>query len=179
MAQYLPIRAFNRSQQVRIGKQKVLPTATTFIDIDDPVQRKEFGHHSSIGSVYVVGPLSASDVDVAVDFGASVNEGSSSSDLKLDITAGQLRNRQTGVITEVAAKADAVTLAAADGTKDRIDIVQIKTADGTVTKKDGTAATTPVAPSPDAGNIAVAQVLVEKTVTGIANSKITDVRKFA
>ena len=179
MAQYLPIRAFNRSQQVRIGGQRVTATATTFVDISNATQRKELGYHSAIGAVYPVGPLTASNADVAVDFGASVNEGSSATDLKLSITGGQLRNRQTGAITEVAAGTDSITLSAADGTKDRIDIVQIKTADGTVSKKDGTAAATPAAPSPDTGNIAVAQVLVEKTVTGIANAKITDVRSFA
>lgn len=177
MAQYLPIRAFNRSQQVRIGKQKVLPTATTFIDIDDPVQRKEFGHHGSIGAVYVVGPLSASNSDVVVDSGAFTDEGAANNDLVVRTYAGTIRNRQTGATVAVA-QTD-TTLDAADGTNPRIDVIQVKASDGTVSKKTGTAAASPVAPTPDAGNYALARVSVPANDTAITNNQITDVRQFA
>jgi hypothetical protein len=65
MALYLPIRALNRSQNVRIGGQKITSTATAWVDLSDAKTKKEFGHHSAIGAVYPVGPLSASNVSAS------------------------------------------------------------------------------------------------------------------
>lgn len=174
MAQYLPIRAFNRSANVRINKVKVTPTATAYVDISDPVQRKEFAYHSSIGQVYVVGGISATNSDFIVTSGVSTDQGSSGSDLVVTTYAGVVKNRQDGSTVAVA-QTDS-TIATADVTNPRIDIIQVKTADGTVSKVTGTAAASPVAPAASAGNIAVAQVSVPANDTAITTNQITDVR---
>ncbi len=177
MAQYLPVRAFNRSQQVRIGKQRVTPTATTFVDISDALQRKELAYHSAIGAVIPVGPLSASNADVVVNSGAYTDEGAANNDLIVRTYAGTLRNRQTGATVSVT-QTD-TTLSAADATNPRIDLIQVDATTGAVTKKTGTAAASPVAPTPDAGTIVVAQVSVPANDTAITTNQITDVRQFA
>jgi len=66
MAEYLPIRAYNRSQNVRIGGQKILPTATSYVDVSDPANRKEFSYHSAVGAVYVLGDATANNTAYAV-----------------------------------------------------------------------------------------------------------------
>lgn len=177
MPQYLPIRAFNRSQQVRIGKQKVLPNATTFVDIDDPVSRKELGHHSTLGAVFVVGPLSASNADVVVQSGASTDEGAANNDMVVRTYAGTIRNRQTGATVSVP-QTD-TTIAAADGTNPRNDVIQVNTTTGAVTKVTGTPAAAPTTPAVTAGNIGIAVVNVPANDTAITTSQVTDTRVFA
>jgi len=66
MAEYLPIRAFNRSQNVRIGGQKISATTTSYVDVSDAATRKELGYHSAIGAVYVIGDLTANNSAYAV-----------------------------------------------------------------------------------------------------------------
>lgn len=174
MALYLPIRAFNRSQQVRIGRQKISPTATSYIDVSDAAVRKEFSYHSAIGSVFAVGPLTDNNSDVIVHWGAATDEGADNSDLIVHTGAGELYVRSTGTYVDVAATDS--TLSAAHGTLVRIDIIQVNTTTGVVTKKNGTAAASPVAATPDAGNIAIASINVPATDTAITNNQITDVR---
>ena len=62
MAPFLPIRAANRSQGIRIGKKHIKTDVTTYIDLGDfasyPPVLKELQNHLSIGAVIVVGPLS-------------------------------------------------------------------------------------------------------------------------
>lgn len=176
MAVYLPIRALNRSNNIRIDGQKIVPGVTAYIDISKGSVAKDFASHASIGQVYPVGPLTASNTDGVITTGAIVDQGASSADLILGISAGEVRSRSTGVHVAVAATTTAVTLSAADATNPRIDIVQVKVSDGSVAKKNGTPAAVPVAPTADAGYIAVANVLVDANATGIANAKITDVR---
>lgn len=65
MALYLPIRALNRSQNVRIGGQKITATATSWVDLSDAKTKKEFTYHSTFGAVYPVGPLSAQNVSAS------------------------------------------------------------------------------------------------------------------
>lgn len=63
MAPFLPIRAANRSQGIRIGKKHITTDATTYIDLGDfkayPPVLKELQSHLAIGAVIVVGPLSS------------------------------------------------------------------------------------------------------------------------
>jgi hypothetical protein len=66
MAEYLPVRSYNRSQNVRIAKQKLSPTLTTYIDISDAATRKEFSYHSAIGAAYVVGDITNNNTQYAV-----------------------------------------------------------------------------------------------------------------
>src|SRR4051812_27072120 len=93
MALYLPIRAFNRSQNVRIGGQKILSTATSYVDLSVAATKKEFSYHSAIGAVYPVGALTASNNGTGrVVTGGVVSEGSNATDLLLAATAGEYRD---------------------------------------------------------------------------------------
>jgi hypothetical protein len=99
---------------------------------------------------------------------------SNGTDLSVDVTAGELR-KVNGTFQAWSAATD-LALTTADGTKDRTDLIQVATANGTVSKKNGTAATagTSVAPAPDTGNIGLATVLVAAGAT--TPGTITDVR---
>ena len=66
MAEYLPIRAFNRSQNVRIGGQKISATTTSYVDVSVADVRKELGYHSAVGAVYVVDSLTNNDTQYVV-----------------------------------------------------------------------------------------------------------------
>jgi hypothetical protein len=173
MASFLPIRAFNRSQQVRIASQKIKTDTTAYIDISDPKTLRELQHHSALGAVYPVGELSTSNA-TAVFEGATVDEGSNAADMVVQINAGRLYTRDTGV-TIVAVKAGTITITAADATNPRIDIIQVHTTTGAVTKVDGTAAASPVAPAASATNVVIARVSVPANDTAITTDQITDV----
>lgn len=172
MALYLPIRAYNRSQNVRIARTKISPTATTYIDISDVATRKEFTYHSAIGAVYAVGAVTASDSDQVVWTGGVVSNGSG---LTVNVTAGEIRTRSTGVfVTGVAGTNFALTVA--DGTQDRTDLIWWDGTSGAVGKTNGTlaAAGLSVAPATPAGKVPLATVLVAATVTSPGTK--TDVR---
>lgn len=180
MATYLPIRALNRSARVRIDGHLVGTTSTTYVDISKGSVRKELASHSSIGQIFAVGPITSSNLDVVVDYGAQVNEGTSASNLTLGITAGELLKRSDGTRVAVASSADsAVTISTADATNPRWDLVVADASTGAVSKVDGTAAASPTLPATPAGKVALAKVVVDANATGIANAKITDLRPRA
>lgn len=170
MALYLPVRAFNRSQAVRIGKQKILPTKTSYIDISDPVVRKELGYHSAIGAVFAVGPVSASNADAVVVSGGVVSAGSG---LSVNVSAGELRNRQTAIHV-AGASATNTALTAAHASLNRVDLIHWDATTGAVGKTDGTPAASASAPATPAGKVPLATVAVAATAT--SPGTITDVR---
>lgn len=177
MAEYLPIRALNRSQNVRINKARVSSTTTSYVDLSDPVQRKEFSRHSAIGAVFPVGPLSATNSEVVVQSGASTDEGAANNDMIVRTYAGTIRNRSTGAT--VAVTQTDTTLSTADATNERIDLIQVKASNGEVKKVTGTPAASPTVPSTEAGFIAVAKISVPANDTAITTSQVTDLRQFA
>ena len=81
-----------------------------------------------------------------------------------------------GVFTGIAAD---VTLSSipAPATNPRIDIVQINQS-GTVSRKAGTEASSPVAPTPDANNYQLGQIALAVSMTEIENADCTDSRQF-
>lgn len=174
MALYLPVRAISRSQKIRIGRQTATRDTTIYVDISDINTRRDVEHHQALGALLVVGALSASNVDTIVAWGADTDEGAANNDMVVRTYKGELRNRQTGAMVAVA-QTD-LTLTAAHATLVRIDIVQVHTTTGVVTKKDGTAAASPVAPTADASNIAIASINVPATDTAITTNQITDLR---
>lgn len=176
MAVYLPIRGLNRSSNVRVGNQKLTVDTTTYVDISDGNVRKALAHHSTLGQYIVVGGLTANNSDFYVETGAVVDQGSSASDLIVGVSAGDLVNRATGARVNVAATTTAATLAAADTTNGRIDLVVADGSTGAVTAVTGTPAATPVAPTTPAGKVPLATVTVAANATGVANAAITDVR---
>jgi hypothetical protein len=102
---YLPVRAFNRSQAVRIGKQVVRSNANVYVDLNDPVSAKELAYHSSIGAVYHTGSLTSAPNDFQVNTGLKVSLGtfaSSTQPIKTD--AGEVRNADNQVLYPVAAQ---------------------------------------------------------------------------
>lgn len=176
MAVYLPVRAISRSQGIRVGGQTLSTTTTAYVDISDGKTRKELQNHQALGAVVVVGSLTASNSDGVVSTGAIVDQGSSATDLILGVSAGEVRNRSTGVHAAVAATATAVTIAAADTTNPRWDLVVADTTSGVVSKVDGVAAASPALPATPAGKVALAKVVVAANATGLANAVITDIR---
>lgn len=183
MAVYLPIRALSRSQGVRIGNQRITTDTTAYVDISDGKTRRELQNHSALGSVIVVGPLSSSNSDVVVDSGYVVSEGTTNTNLTVGVTAGELRNRATGVSVAYAGSADSgATLAAADGTNPRVDLVVADNTSGAVSKVDGTATAganltnKTGAPAVPAGKTKLAYTLLAAGATAITNANIQDAR---
>lgn len=182
MAQYLGVRAFNRSQAVRIGQQTVRSVTSTgalapitYIDLEDKVARKELAYHSAIGAVYACTEVQGHNYSLSINTGATIDQGSSASDLVLGIAAGEARD-DAGVYYTIGAASSAVTLATADATNPRIDLITMKISDRTIDKVTGTAAASPVVPSVPTGYIPLARVAVAANATGIANAAITDLR---
>lgn len=174
MALYLPVRTIQRNRSIRVGTQKLSHDTTKYIDISDGATRRDLAHHISIGGVVVVGPVSANNSETVVVSGAVVTA-QGTPDQTVDVSASELRNRSTGAYVTGAAS-DNLAATAAHATLARIDIVQVNTTTGVASYKAGTAAASPSAPSPDAGNIAVARVARAANDNTIAAGDITDVR---
>lgn len=174
MAEYLPIRALNRSQNVRIGGQKILPTITSYVNVEDAKTRKEFSYHSAIGAVYVVGEL-LTTVPLVVN-GLVPSAVTPATEKKVSYTEGRVRDT-SGVLYTVAAGTTAAFEAAA--VNPRIDVVEVKNDGSEVKIKKGTEATSPVAPAVDTGFTAIAQVSLAKEFTEVKAENVTDVRNLA
>jgi hypothetical protein len=177
MAEFLPVRALNRSQGVRINKQRVTNTKTTYVDLSNPVAKREFQHHSAIGAVFTVGPITNTSSEFVVQSGASTDQGSSASDMVVTTYAGVIKNRETGATVNVA-QTD-TTISTADATNPRNDLIQVDETSGAVSKVTGTAAASPAVPSAEAGKLAVAVVNVPANDTAITTNQISDLRPFA
>lgn len=70
MAQYVAIRALNRSSSVRVvnsagTKVELSPTVDTIVDLDLASNRRELSRHGAIGQ-YIVTAANASDNGVAL-----------------------------------------------------------------------------------------------------------------
>ena len=198
MSQFIGIRAFNRSQAVRIGGKTVKSVTSTgdlapitYIDLEDKVARKELAYHSAIGAVYTCTAVQTHSYAAGVvqtndtNGGLKVSEGTSATDLTLAVAAGVVRADTGDTYTKTAAT---VTIGTAPGTGfKRIDLVSFKISDQTyvVTPGDNVANATTLTntlanakPVPT-GHIPLATVLVESGVTGLADAKVADARVFA
>lgn len=165
MSTYLPIRAFNRSQGVRIGGQKVSTTTNTYVDVEDAKARKQLGYHSAIGAVYPVGPLTQSNAKFAIHSGFATNtqSGTGPTNKVQTIAAGTYVDRDTGTKVEVASAATTTNIALAATGYKRIDLVYLNTADNTFKITSGTevlAAGTATAPTATATQIPLFTVAV-------------------
>lgn len=184
MAVYLPVRAFNRSQGVRINGQRVSSTTTTYIDVDPTTTagkagRKQLSYHSAIGAVYPVGPLTTSNKQytVASGFATDTQSGTSPTNKVQTIAAGVYVNRNTGARVEVASAATSTNIALATTDYKRIDLVYLDTADNTFKISTGTevlAAATATAPTATSTQIALFTVAVSDS----AISAAVDVRQL-
>ena len=99
---YQAVKAFNRSQNVRIGGKKITPNDLVFVDIDDPKALKEFGYHSAIGSVYTVDGLSDTTTPVVVHYGGVASTPATMSGLQnvvVTVSAGEVLSRDVHAYT--------------------------------------------------------------------------------
>jgi hypothetical protein len=161
MTELVRVRGLNRGN-IRIGKVKISPTRSSVLDLDDAATRQGLSHHSAIGAVVVVG-----DAAAAIQSGAVVTAGTG---LSVSTSAGVLV-REDGTSVTVGASAN-LALTTANATNPRIDLVVVDNSSGAVSKVDGVAAATPIAPDPGAGKTVLAQVRVN--ATAVAPSAITD-----
>ena len=178
MATYLPIRAFNRSQAVRIGGQKVLPTVNTYVDVDNAVTRKELGYHSAIGAVYPTGPLTDSNTPYLITsgFATDTQSGSAPTNKIQTIASGVYVNRNTATVVAVSGAATSTNIALAASGKKRIDLIYIDTADNAFKITTGTevaSAGTAVAPTATSTQIAAFTVAVsDATISAAVDARI-------
>jgi hypothetical protein len=170
MAIYLPIQALNRSAALRIDGQKILPTAISYVDVSKASVRKELAYHSSIGQVYVTGPLTGNNSNTVVVTGGAVTAGAG---LSVNVSAGEIRDRSTGLYVAGLAATNSAIGANASGNP-RIDLVVWDNTSGAVSVVAGTAAVAPVAPATPAGKTLLATVAVANGAG--APGTITDLR---
>ena len=165
---YLPVIALREAETV--GGVEIPTTGITYLPLADAEDLVDSMH------VLVVGGLTASNSDVNVSSGGVCT--THSAELKIDSTAGELKQRSTGIYTPLAA-GSAVALKAANATEDRTSLVVAKDSTGVVFIVDGVlaAAGKSVAPACPEGYVPLAEVLVKATAT--APSTITDVRPRA
>ena len=117
------------------------------------------------------------DYGAVVQEGLVVSDGGTTNDLNLAITAGRIKLAD-GTITDKAAVTVAIAAAPGAGLK-RIDTVVYRISDGDIVTSAGTSIANASVAVPGAvanGHVALAEVLVDSSVTGIADAKITDVR---
>lgn len=178
MPPYLPVQAVNRSQAVRIGTgataQELHPSVTTYVDLANGVVKRDLQRHSAVGAYIIVGALTNSNLDEVVTTGATATV--TGSTLVVTVAAGELKKRSTGVFITVAG--GTATLAAADASLDRTDLVWLNAATGAVGWSKGilAAAATSVAPTAGIGTttsvsgttVSSSNIVTVASTTGIA-----------
>lgn len=178
MATWLPLRAFNRSQNVRIEGKKIVPTASKYVDLDDTTGRKEFGYHSAIGSVYAVGSAVNVPSGTVVAPGGIVTVGTITGN-----TSVQTYVSETAILTSTTAvDAPAVTLTTAisglTSGKSIVVFAEVNNTTGVISAKTGTAATTgsETAPSATAGCTALGKYTLTYGASVATAGSVTDLR---
>lgn len=116
--------------------------------------------------------LAAGDNGSTVQTGCAVTPHSSGASLNIDVAAGTVM--LAGAVLAVSAQANK-TIAAADATNPRRDLITINSS-GTVIVTSGTAAATPCLPSIPATSVVIAVVDVPANATSITANNITDKR---
>lgn len=170
MAELLPIRAFNRTSKIRIGSQKILHDTTTYIDLEDLTQRKDYARYSSLGAVFPVGGITQSNSPLRAWSGLTVS--ALGVDMDVTLASGEMRS-DTGVFTPIGEQV--VTIPDADLTLDRIDIVAVSIT-GIALVISGDPSSNPTPPVIDSESMGVAEVYVMAAVTTIDDTNLTDTR---
>jgi hypothetical protein len=193
MATWLPVRAFNRSQGIRIGKQKITSVDSTgnlsghiYIDLDDKTSRKELAYHTSIGGLYVSGTEFDIAAGTVIGHGGrvtvtSTNGGSTA-------TAAVVFVTNTAVLTTSAPVYSVDTsvnvVKPASGTWSGSNVcdvlIQINTTTGVVSSKTSAAAASgsQVTPTADSGNIALAKFTLTYDATNHTYSTVTSLKPY-
>lgn len=153
------------SGYVEIGRATV-PASTGAAAWEDTRPILEMGH------LFKGLPRFACDNYVPLG-GAEELEVSATSPASLSVVVERGRSSINGVVRFHASETLALT--AAHATLDRIDLVTA-VQDATLAVIAGTPHASPTAPALPSGSIALAEVLVEATVTSVSNAEITDLR---
>ena len=127
-ADYLPVRAFNRSQNVRIGKQLVRTRTNTYVDLNDPVSVKELAYHSAIGAVYTTGSITSVQSDLQVNTGLKTAISGTTTGT-YTVAAGEIRNADNQTLYTVSGSTATTSGAPAASTKVRNDLVYVDMTD--------------------------------------------------
>jgi len=194
MSTWLPVRAFNRSQGIRIGKQKVVSVDSSgtlsghiYIDLDDKVSRKELAYHTSIGGVYVSGTEFDIVAGTVIGHGGrvtvtSTNGGSAATAAVIYVTNTAILTTSAPVYSvdgsyNVAKPATGTW----SGTNVCDVLVQITTATtGVVSTKTSAAAASgsQTTPTADSGNIALAKFTLTYDATNHTASTVTSLKPY-
>ena len=183
-AQFLPIRAFNRSQGVRIGGQKIATTSTSYVDLDDVATRKQYGYHSAIGAVYPVGALSNSNntTGVVISGGTfastDVAVTGSLTSATVTIAAANVYNRDTGAYVSSGTSVSVGASAGLATTSSVNVLVFVDASTGVAGSVVGTAAATgsQLDPALPAGKIALGKFTLTGHATTATASNVVDLR---
>jgi hypothetical protein len=138
VTEYIPNRAYNRSQAVRIGGKKVGPTGDAFINVEDPAARKEFSYHSAIGAIYATGEPTLSTGDYVIHTGCQATGVGAA---VVTFTGGEIYNRVTNTYIALpggAATGNQGTTGAAGNS--RIDLYVADKVTGAITVINGSTA---------------------------------------
>jgi hypothetical protein len=119
VTEFVPQRAYNRSQNVRINGKKIGPTGDTFVNIEDPSSRKELSYHSAIGAVYSTGGLTLSTGDYVVHTGCQATGVGTG---VVTFTGGEIYNRVTNSYIALPGGAAFAGQTAPGATTTRIDL---------------------------------------------------------
>lgn len=171
MAEILGIRAFNRSQRVRVGLKELTTNKTAFVNLDNGRVRRDLQNHSSIGAFLTVSTIQSIGVAGGFIVANGVITDPNPADLKLNVDSGVVE--VNGVRKSF--NATEVTITSADATNPRIDAIVVNPTTGAVTVTAGTAAASPVPPTVTT-NVVVATVRVPAAATAVTLSNVTDYR---
>jgi hypothetical protein len=178
MPPFIGVRAISRSQNVRVGGQKLTETVTTYVDLDPASPNipnaypavKELRSHLALGALIVVEPLTWTASDWAVKNGVvTTATAAGGKESTIATTAGAVTQRSTGAETlvETESKAYASTIAG----KDRYDIITAnESAVGKAKYLAGSAAATGKAVVPQTTE----EVKLAEYATKLAKGEITD-----
>jgi hypothetical protein len=189
-ADYLPVRAFNRSQNVRIGKQVVKTNSNVYVDLNDPVSTKELSYHSAIGAVYTTGSITSTQGDLQINTGTKVTATWSSPNLTVAVGSGEIRNADNQTLYTVAGGNASTTAAVAGTGKLRNDLVYLDMSDPNtptygIAAASGTIGTALTATTGLAGvafssltkdQVPVAIIIAPASASAASDFKIVDVR---
>lgn len=180
---FAPVRAFNRSQNVRINGQKIPVTSEVYIDLDDQGSRKEFAYHSAIGSVYGAGPITQTDSRTVVVTSASPGTISYSNTTISAASAitGELLNRDLDAYVTLSGNAASITCTALSSTTSVNAIIYADFTTGATAGVAGTPANagTQLDPVLPPNKVALYRIVVTGNGAGSGNTAVYDIRPRA
>jgi hypothetical protein len=175
MATWLPLRSFNRSQNVRIDAKKIVPTTSKYIDIADATTRKEFGYHSAIGSVYATDAAVNVTSGTVIAHGGVITTGTATGNSSVTSTVSETSVLTSTTAVDAPGVSLTTTLTGLTSGKSIVVFVEVDNTTGVISAKTGTAATTgsETAPTVTSGATALGKFTV---AYGNTIGSVTDLR---